>query len=94
MTLVLSWSAVPPHVSVNCYSKTGISDSSRQVALTDEDDSYKELIEDLDELREAHPHAVSEGWFRNVKPSSLAGETNAHIKKIKQSVETCNKPHM
>lgn len=43
-TLVSSWSAVPPHVIIKCFSKAGISDSSQQVALTDEDNPFKELI--------------------------------------------------
>ena len=43
-TLVSSWSAVPPHVIIKCFSKAGISDSSQQVALTEEDNPFKELI--------------------------------------------------
>ena len=42
-TLVSPWNTVPPHVIVNCFSKAGISDSIQQVALTDEDDPFKEL---------------------------------------------------
>ena len=45
---------------VNCFSKAGISNSSQQVALTDKDDPLKVLIEELDELQEAHPDAVPE----------------------------------
>ena len=58
-TLVSSWDAVPPHVLVNCFFKAGISNSNQQVALTNEDNPFKELIEKLDKLREAHPNAVS-----------------------------------
>ena len=59
-TLVSSWNAVSPQVIVNCFSKAGISDSSQQVALADEDNPFKESIEEFDELREAHPDAVPE----------------------------------
>ena len=51
---------MPPYVIVNCFSKAGISESSQQVALTDEDNSFKELIEELIELPETHPNAVPE----------------------------------
>ena len=44
----------------NCFSKAGVSNSSQQVALTDKDDPLKVLIEELDELQEAHPDAVPE----------------------------------
>ena len=59
-TLVSSWNAVPPQVIVNCSSKAGISDSNQQVALNDEDNPFKELIEEFEELREAYPGAVPE----------------------------------
>ena len=42
----------------NCFSKAGINDSSQQVALTDEDNPFKELIKELEELRGVHPNAV------------------------------------
>ena len=59
-TLVSSWNAVPLDVIVNWFFKARISDSSQQVFLTDEDDPIKELIEELDELREANREAVLE----------------------------------
>lgn len=58
-TLVSSWDAVPPNILVNCFFKAGISGSNQQVALTNEDNPFKELIKELDKLREAHPNAVS-----------------------------------
>ena len=63
MTLVSSWNAVPLHVIFNCFSKAGISDPSQQAALSDEDDPFKELTEELDELREAHPDAEPENFL-------------------------------
>ena len=59
-TPVSSWNAVSPDVIVNCFSKAEVSDSSQQVALTDEDDPFEGLIEELEKLQEAHPDAVPE----------------------------------
>ena len=55
-----SWNAVPPHVIINCFSDAGISDSSQQVALNDEDDPFKEWIKKFDKLREAHTNSAPE----------------------------------
>ena len=46
--------------SLTAFSKAGISDSSQQVASTDEDDPFEGLIEELEKLRETHPDAVPE----------------------------------
>ena len=59
MTILVSYlNAVPLHVTINHLSKAGISDSSQQIASIDEDDPFKELIKELDELREAQPNEV------------------------------------
>ena len=67
---------------VNCFSKAGISDSNQQVALTDEDDPFEGLIEELEKLREAHPDAVPE----NASDESFSAADDHVI--VKASVPT------
>ena len=67
MTILVSHlNAVPLHVTINHLWKAGISDSSQQIASIDEDDPFKELIKELDELREAHPNEVPKRYWLNI----------------------------
>ena len=49
-------------VIVNCFPKAGTSDSSQQVALTDEDDPFKELIKEIDELQEGPKSVLAKSF--------------------------------
>ena len=60
LLLVSSWNDVSKTNIVNCFRKENISESSQSDAVNDEDDAFKELNEDLDELRNKDPSLVPE----------------------------------
>ena len=45
---------------INCFKKAGISDSSKQLAVTDVDDHFKALTEDLSHLQEIYQNAAQQ----------------------------------
>ena len=60
LLLVSSWNDVRKTSIVNCFRKANISESSQSDAVNDEDDPFKELNENLNELRNKDPPLVSE----------------------------------
>lgn len=46
-----AWDLVSEKTIQNCFKRAGISKQSRQCAVNDEDDPFKELNEELDKLR-------------------------------------------
>ena len=58
--LVSSWNSVSKETIINCFNKAGISDSRKQLAITDADCPFKALTEDLSNLREIDQNVVQE----------------------------------
>ena len=50
--LASTWNEVSQATLVNCFKKGKISDKDQTIAINDEDDPFKEINEDLQELRE------------------------------------------
>ena len=50
--LASAWNEVSQATLVNCFKKGKISDKDQTIAINDEDDPFKEINEDLQELRE------------------------------------------
>ena len=49
--LVKSWEAVPINTVFNCFKKVGISKKTQTASINDEDDPFKSLAENINELK-------------------------------------------
>ena len=58
--LASAWNEVSQATIVNCFKKAKISDKDQTIAINDEDDPFKEINEDLQELREKDSSLMSE----------------------------------
>ena len=58
--LVSAWNEVSETTVVNCFKKAKISEKDQTIAINDEDDPFKEINENLKELREKEPNLVTE----------------------------------
>ena len=58
--LASAWNEVSQATIVNCFKKAKISDKDQTIAINDEDDPFKEINEDLQELREKDSSLVPE----------------------------------
>ena len=58
--LASAWNEVSQATIVNCFKKAKISDKDQAIAINDEDDPFKEINEDLQELREKDSSLVPE----------------------------------
>ena len=57
--LAADWDAVTTETVVNCFQKSRISSESQNVATAEGDDSFKELVEDIENLHSIRPDLVS-----------------------------------
>ena len=64
--LVSAWNDVSETTIVNCLKKVNISESGQSIAMNDEDDPFKELKEDLKELRQKVPCLVPENMTAEI----------------------------
>ena len=58
--LVSSWNTVSEETIVNCFKKTNISHANQQTAVTDADDPFKSLEEELNNLCKLDENAVQD----------------------------------
>ena len=58
--LALTWNKVSQTTIVNCFKKAKILDKDQTLAINDEDDPFKEINDDLQELREKDSSLVPE----------------------------------
>ena len=58
--LFSSWNSLSKETIINCFKKAGISESSKQLAVTDADEYFKALTEDLSNLQEIDQNEVQE----------------------------------
>ena len=56
--LVSSWNAVSKEAIVNCFKKSNISQSNQQAAVNDDDDPFKNLLEDLEKLHKLDNNSI------------------------------------
>ena len=61
--LVSAWNEVSQTTIVNCFKKAKISEKDQTIAINDEDDPFKEINENLKELREKEPNLVPENMI-------------------------------
>ena len=70
--LVYSWEAVSAQTIVNCFRKAGITSEAQNAAITDADDPFSDLKENLQQLHDIDPDMVPE----SVTPESLIDVDN------------------
>ena len=58
--LVSAWNKVSQTTIVNCFKKAKISEKNQTIAITNDDDPFKEIDGNLKELREKEPSLVPE----------------------------------
>lgn len=58
--IVASWNAVSKQTIVNCFKKAGISDENQVRCLSDEDDPFKNLDDELEVLRSKDPDLITQ----------------------------------
>ena len=63
--LVSAWNEVSQTTIVNCFKKVKISEKDQTIAINNEDDPFKEINENLKELREKEP---------SLKPENMTAE--------------------
>ena len=57
---ISSWNAVSKETIVNCFKKANISHANQQTAVTNTDDPFKSLEEELDNLHKLDENAVED----------------------------------
>ena len=74
--LAAAWDAVRTKTVVNCFRKSEISRESQKAAISEDDHSFKELEEEIENLSSFQPDLVSENMdavsFSGVDPEVLA----------------------
>ena len=60
--LVSAWDALSTQTIVNCFRKTGISTESQETAIAEDDDSFRELQDEIDNLRSVQPNLIEEDF--------------------------------
>ena len=60
--LVSAWDALSTHTIVNCFRKSGISTESQETAITEDDDPFRELQDEIDNLRSVQPNLIEEDF--------------------------------
>ena len=60
--LVSAWDALSTQTIVNCFRKSGISTESQKTAIAEDDDPFRELQEEIDDLRSVQPDLIEEDF--------------------------------
>ena len=80
---VLAWNEVSQTTIVNCFKKAKISEKDQAIAINDEDDPFKEIDENLKEIREKEPILVPENMtaedFANADDSVITTSSTLTI---------------
>ena len=58
--LVSAWDALAMQTIVNCFRKSGISTESQETAIAEDDDPFRELQDEIDDLRSVKPNLIEE----------------------------------
>ena len=60
--LVSAWDALLMQTIVNCFQKSGISTESQETAIAEDDDPFRELQDEIDDLRSVQPNLIEEDF--------------------------------
>ena len=79
-----SWEAVTKVTVINCFKKTGINPGVQQAFIADSDDPFKDLQENLNQLKSADPSMVLEDVTAE-SIASLDDDVTATLPEIAES---------
>ena len=60
--LVSAWDALSTQTIVNCFRKSGISTESQETPIAEDDDPFRELEDEVDNLRSVQPNLIEEDF--------------------------------
>ena len=60
--LVSAWDALSTQTIVNCFRKSGISTESQETTIAEDDDPFRELQDEIDDLRSVQPNLIEEDF--------------------------------
>ena len=63
--LVSAWDALSTQTIVNCFRKSGISTESQETAIAEDNDPFRELQDETDDLRSVQPNLIEEYFDDN-----------------------------
>ena len=84
--LVSAWDALSTQTFVNCFRKSGISTESQKTAIAEDDDPFRELQDEIDDLRSVQPDLIEKDFdattFADVDAEVIAVQTALSDAKI------------
>ena len=60
--LVSAWDLLSTQTIVNCFRKSGISTENQETAIAEDDDPFRELQDEIDDLRSVQPNLIEEDF--------------------------------
>ena len=60
--LVSPWDALSTQTIVNCFWKSGVSTESQETAIAEDDDPFRELQDEIDDLRSVQSNLIEEDF--------------------------------
>ena len=60
--LVSAWDALSMQTIVNCFRKSGESTESQETAIAEDDDPFRELQDEIDDVRSVQPNLIEEDF--------------------------------
>ena len=60
--IVSAWDALSTQTIVNCFRKSGLSTESQETTIAEDDDPFRELQDEIDDLPSVQPNLIEEGF--------------------------------
>ena len=64
--LVSAWDALSTETIVNCFRKSGISTESQETTIAEDDDPFRDLKHEIDDLRSVKHNLIDATTFADV----------------------------
>ena len=84
--LVSAWDALSAQTIVNCFRKSGISSESQETAIAEDDYPFRELQDEIDDLRSVQPDLIEEDFhattFADVDAEVMAVQPPPSVQKL------------
>ena len=72
--LVSPWDALSTQTIVNCFWKSGVSTESQETAIAEDDDPFRELQDEIDDLRSVQSNLIEEDF-----DTTISADVDAEI---------------
>ena len=70
--LVSPWDALSTQTIVNCFWKSGVSTESQETAIAEDDDPFRELQDEIDDLRSVQSNLIEEDFDTTISADADA----------------------